>query len=405
MKFDYTAKDRLGKPITGEIDAENEADARRRLRADKIFLISIAPATAPTAPISLQKNLFPSRRVSRAELVTMMSQLTLMCQSGVDVAEALRNLSQQSKPGKLKDVLTRVFNDVSSGESLSQALTRHPDVFDRAFVAGIAAGERSGDMVQVLQRLSALVRNEARLISSIWALLTYPLLLCLVMGVVLAAVVFYVLPQFGKVFEGLGHKPPPLTQLLLDLGMFARAHYVALLIVSAIFATALAIFRRQPAAQRLWDYAVLNLVILRNATRALITGRLLRLLGTMLQSGVPLLDCIRLCRSASKSQQFHGLFDAVEHDLLQGKPINKAFYAATFLPDGAAQMIATAEQNGRLGLVLQTMGEHYEEQGETKIRDLVKILEPAMICGLGVIVAAVVMAIMLPLFDASTMAH
>lgn len=321
------------------------------------------------------------------------------------MAEALRNLSQQAKPGKLKDVLGRIYDDVSSGESLSQSLTRHPDVFDRAFVAGIAAGERSGDMVGVLQRLTVLVRNEARLISSIWALLTYPILLCLVMGVVLAAVVFYVLPQFGKVFEGLGHKPPPLTQFLLDVGTFARGHYIGLMIGAALFAMALAIFRRQPVAQRLWDYTVLHLVVLRNATRALITGRLLRLLGTMLQSGVPLLDCIRLCRSASKSQLFHGLFDAVEHDLLQGKAINKAFHAAAFLPTGAAQMITTAEQNGRLGPVLQTMGEHYEEQGETRIRDLVKILEPVMIVGLGVVVAGVVMAIMLPLFDASTMAH
>jgi type II secretory pathway component PulF len=404
MKFQYTAKDRLGKPLTGDIEADSEVDARRRLRADRIFLISIS-AVAEAAPSPLSRNMFPSKRVSRVELVTMMSQLTLMCQSGVDVAEALRNLSQQAKAGKLKDVLSRIYDDVSAGESLSQALTRHPDVFDKAFVAGIAAGERSGDMVGVLQRLTVLVRNEARLISSIWALLTYPILLCLVMGVVLAAVVFYVLPQFGKVFESLGHKPPPLTQFLLDVGTFARGHYIAIMIIATLIAIGLAIFRRQAVAQRLWDYSVLHLVVLRNATRALITGRLLRLLGTMLQSGVPLLDCIRLCRSASKSQLFHGLFDAVEYDLLQGKAINKAFHAATFLPAGAAQMIATAEQNGRLGPVLQTMGEHYEEQGETKIRDLVKILEPAMIVGLGVIVAGVVMAIMLPLFDASTMAH
>ncbi|HEY2413102.1 MAG TPA: type II secretion system F family protein [Pirellulaceae bacterium] len=404
MKFQYTAKDRLGKPVTGEIEADTEVEARRRLRADKVFLVSIAPAAAEGAR-PLSGNVFPSKRVSRTELVTMMSQLTLMCQSGVDVAEALRNLSQQSKPGKLKDVLARIYDDVSSGESLSQAMTKHPDVFDRSFVAGIAAGERSGDMVGVLQRLTVLVRNEARLISSIWALLTYPILLCLVMGVVLAAVVFYVLPQFGKVFESLGHKPPPLTQFLLDVGTFARGHYIAIMIAAAIFAVALAIFRRQSVAQRLWDYAVLHFVVVRNATRALITGRILRLLGTMLQSGVPLLDCVRLCRSASKSQLFHGLFDAVEHDLLQGQAISRAFHAATFLPDGAAQMIATAEKNGRLGPVLQTMGEHYEEQGETKIRDLVKILEPAMIVGLGVVVAGVVMAIMLPLFDASTMAH
>lgn len=404
MKFKYNAKDRSGQKIAGEIEADSEAEARRRLRSDKVFVVSLAPAASVSAS-PLARNVVQWRRVSRAELVTMMSQLTLMCQSGVDVAEALRNLSQQTKPGKLKDVLGRVYDDVSSGKSLSHALSEHPDVFNSAFVAGIAAGERSGDMVQVLQRLTVLVRNEARLISSIWALLTYPVLLCLVMGVVLAAVIFYVLPQFGKVFEGLGHKPPPLTQFLLDVGTFARGHYLMILLAGGLAGVAIAVLRRQPFAYKLWDYGVLNVVIIRNATRALVTGRLLRLLGTMLQSGVPLLECIRLCRGASKSELFQRLFDAVEHDLLQGQTINKAFHAATFLPEGAAQMIATAEQNGKLGPVLQTLGEHYEEQGETRVRDLVKILEPAMIVGLGVVVAGVVMAIMLPLFDASTMGH
>src|SRR5262245_48985730 len=114
MKFQYTAKDRLGKPVTGEVEADSEADARRRLRADKVFLVSIVPALAVVAR-PVQRNILPSKRVSRTELVMMMSQLTLMCQSGVDVAEALRNLSQQTKPGKLKDVLARIYDDVSSG--------------------------------------------------------------------------------------------------------------------------------------------------------------------------------------------------------------------------------------------------------------------------------------------------
>src|SRR4051812_29819919 len=181
MKYHYNAKDRLGKLTSGEIEAESEVDARRRLKADKLFLVSLAPAgTGSTALAS--RNFFQRRRVSKSELVTMMSQLTLMCQSGVDVAEALHNLSQQTPPGKLHDVLGRVYEDVASGKSFSEALSRHPDVFDQTFVAGISAGERSGDMVQVLQRLTVLIRNEARLISSIWALLTYPLLLCVVMG-------------------------------------------------------------------------------------------------------------------------------------------------------------------------------------------------------------------------------
>jgi len=125
----------------------------------------------------------------------------------------------------------------------------------------------------------------------------------------------------------------------------------------------------------------------------------------MLQSGVPLLDCIRLCRSSSKSFIFRNLFDNMEKDLMHGQGISQALELAPFLPSGAAQMVATAERSGRLGTVLQTIGQHFEEEGENAVRGLVKILEPALIVGLGIVVAGVVLSVMLPLFDASTMVH
>jgi type II secretory pathway component PulF len=404
MLYHYRAKNQFGAAILGDIDAASENDARQRLRSRSLFLTSLTPTRKAAAAVPARRWAFRGR-VKRSELVTMMSQLTLMCQSGVDVAEALRNLSQHTPPGKLKDVLTKAYEDVSAGESLSESLSRHSDVFDAAFVAGIAAGERSGDMVQVLQRLTVLVRNEARLVASLWALLTYPMLLCGVMTVVMAVIVFYVLPQFATVFEGLGHTPPPLTRCLLAVGAFAKGHWLSILVITSLVVSGVCLFAKQPLAKRLWDYALLNLVVVRTATRSLVTGRMLRLLGTMLQSGVPLLDSIRLCRSASRSPLFRGLFEAVEHDMLRGQAISPAFHAAAFLPGGVAQLIGTAEQNGKLGPVLQTAGEYYEEEGEARVRDLVKILEPALIVGLGVVVAAVVLAVMIPLFDASTIVH
>jgi type II secretory pathway component PulF len=163
--------------------------------------------------------------------------------------------------------------------------------------------------------------------------------------------------------------------------------------------------RNSEPVQRTKDYLLLNGMVVRNASRALSTGRIFRLLGTMLQSGVPLVDCIRLCRDAAHNSFFRKLFDSIESDVLQGQGVAKSLYAAEFMPSGAAHMIATAEKSGRLGQVLQTVGEFYEDEGERHLRDVIKILEPAIILGLGAIVAVVVLSVVLPLLDVSTISH
>jgi type II secretory pathway component PulF len=236
-------------------------------------------------------------------------------------------------------------------------------------------------------------------------MLTYPILLCIVMVVVLAGLVFFVFRRFGEVFAGFGHAPPPLTQFLLDVGQFARTNIVLILLGAGVLAGGMIYFRTLPVAGRLWDYFVMNTIVIRNATRTLTTGRSFYLLGTMLQSGVPLLDSLRLCRSTARSYLFRNLFDQMEHDLLQGRPVSGSLESATFLPSDAAQMIATAERSGRLGQVLLTVGHYYDEEGETSVRNIVKLAEPALIVALAAVVGTVVMAVMLPLFDASTMAQ
>jgi type II secretory pathway component PulF len=405
MKYDYRAKDRGGQLVTGEFDVENEAEARQRIRAQGLFLLSLAPRGLVLPGIKQSKPLVWRRGVKRAELVTVMSQLTIMCQSGVDLAEAIGNLAEECRAGTLKEVLQKVHGSVSAGSSLSEALRAHPQVFDTAFVAGIAAGEQSGDIVRVLERLTQLLRNDMRLVNSLWSLLTYPMLLCGVTGVVLAAIVFFVLPQFAQVFASLNAPAPPLTRFLLALGDFARGHVLLLGGAAAIAVATIAWLRTTAYARRLWDYGVLHIVIVRNAYRALVTGRIFRLLGTMLQSGVPLLDGVRLCQAAVANAAFRDLFQAVEQELLRGQGMSKPMQEARFLPSGAAQMIATAEKSGKLGQVLLSVGEYFEDEGENHLRDLIKVLEPAIIVALGGVVATVVMSVMLPLFDASTMAH
>lgn len=402
MKFHYQAKSRSGELTSGEIEALSIVEARQQLRTRGLFVSKLTPAGLASHSQRMSTSLHLFSRVKKNDLVMMLSQLTIMCQSGIDLAEALHNVAEQCPKPAFRSVLERVHADVSSGTSLSEALRKHPRVFDDMFVAGIASGEQAGTITEVLERLTYLLRGDLRLQSTVWSMLMYPMVLSGVTFLVLNALVFFVLPQFATVFESLEKPVPPLTKFLLNIGTFVRGHLV--LVLGTFFTVIIGAFasRNTRIVRRAWDHATLNLTLVKTATRALLTGRTFRMLGTMLMSGVPLVDGIRLCRSASRNQLFRELFMKIESDVLNGEGLGRTLLSAPFLPAGAAQMVATAEKSGKMGEVIKSVGEYYEDQGENALRNLVKVAEPAVIVVLGVFVAGIVLSIVLPMLDVST---
>jgi type II secretory pathway component PulF len=224
-------------------------------------------------------------------------------------------------------------------------------------------------------------------------------------SLVMAALVFFVLPQFGTVFENMGKEPPPFTKFLLETSAVARAYWPWLLggaVMSGIFTWQAS---RSPHSREVIDNFVLNFSLLRNASRALLAGRTFRLLGMMLESGVTLLDAVRLCQDAVSNSLYRKLFLKLEQQVLAGSGIASTISATEYLPMGVAQMVRTAERTGRLGSVLEMIGHYYEEEGERKLKQFVKLLEPVIIMAMGVVVAGIVSSIMLPLLDVSTLSH
>jgi type II secretory pathway component PulF len=254
----------------------------------------------------------------------------------------------------------------------------------------------------VFERLSELLQNEIRLRSTIITALSYPMLIGAVASVVLTALVFFVLPQFAQVFRSMGTPAPPMTRMLLDSAQFLRENILLLgvLLVSGGFG--LFQLASTDAARRYRDGKLLNGLLIREATRPLLMGRTFRLMGSMLQSGVPLLEVIQLCRSSVKNVHFHKLFDLLEFDVLNGRGIAGGLNACEFVPPGAAEMVTTAEKTGNLGSIMETVGEFYEEEGQRQVTTIAGYLEPIIIVGLGVVVAFVVLSIMLPLLDFSS---
>lgn len=404
MKFAFTAKSRTGVTETGTLVAETLVDAQSRLREQGLFPLSIDASTArrEAKPIGLS---FGGTGVKKGDVLMLTSQLSIMCQAGIDVAEALGTIAERCPNPTLKEILREVHRDVSAGLAVSEALHKHTKVFGNAYVASIAAGESSGTLTGVLQRLAELLKHEIQLKSTIQSMLAYPIVLSGVAGLVIAALVFFVLPQFAEVFADLGTEPPLHTQLLLSSGSFLRNHFLALFGSAAVLLAISWRYLMTEKMARYWDGAVLNFRLSRSATQALITGRTFRLLGTMLESGIPLLEGLQLCRASVRNRVFRDLFDSMADSVVNGGTLGSVLDESKFVPDGAAQMVGAAEMSGRLGEVVTTIGTFYEEEGEQKIRGLAKLLEPLVIVVMGAVVGFVVMAVMLPLLDVSTAAQ
>ena len=345
------------------------------------------------------------RRVKLSDVASVTSQLAIMTRSGVNLASALQSLGRKTRHARLSAILQHVHNQVLGGRTFSSALSDFGHVFGPTYVASIAAGEASGKMSEVLAQLAQLQRRELRLRSTLRTLLAYPVVLSTVSFGVVLGLLLFVLPQFADIFDRYEMALPVLTSFLLAIAGELRARFwlwLPLASTPLLFWLALTFHE---GGRRLRDGVLLNAFVIRNVTRVMIMGRLCRLLGLMLQSGVPLVEALRLVQSATRNLLFKELFADIEESVVNGGGFGDCLATCSFLPDMAADMLATAEQTGNLGSVAQLIGEHFEEEGESKLREIVTVLEPAITVARGVIVAVVALAVMLPMFDMTTFAQ
>jgi type II secretory pathway component PulF len=404
MQFTYTAKSSAGDIQTGQIDGDDVDQVKRALREKSLFPIDIREESAASRWL-----LFSGRRdrsaMRKRDLLTVTTQLAIMTKSGVDLTSAFQSLAEQSSNERVRKVLGRVHEDVTGGKSVSEAMRLQTDVFGDAYVASVAAGEAAGRLPDVLGRLAELLRSEIRNRAAVRTLLAYPILLATISSLVVSGLVLFVLPRFQKIFQDFEVPLPAMTQMLVAFSGFLR-HFTWIwgpILLAGIIG--LIVSRYTKAGLRWWDSAVLNTFVIRDITRAFYIGRTFRLLGLMIESGVPLLEGLRLTRNAIRNSLYRELFNDLEDAILNGRGLASSLIKAGFVPAVAAEMVLTAERTGTLGMVTELMGAHYEEEGETRLRELATMLEPLIIVTMGVVVATIVIAVMLPMFDIANLAH
>jgi type II secretory pathway component PulF len=403
MNVHFTAKSRDGSVSSGVLEIASLADARKHLAEKGLYPVSLSEAFVPAmAQAKASSGLFKAR-VRKTDVLMATCQLAMMTKARIDIAEALRNVSEHCPQPTLRKTLEAVYEDVVAGKSLSAALSKQSQVFGESYVSSIAAAEASGTISESLNRLTEMLRSEIRLRGAVTGALIYPAALVGIAGFVIVALFMFVLPQFAAVFDDLGAPPPPATRLLLGISGALRGN--VLLVVGTLIGVAIAArtLFKMPKTLEWWHSFQLNNAVLRRASRPLFLGQAFRRLATMLQTGVPLLEALRLSKKSVRNVLYQRLFVQMADEVEAGRGLSTTLSLAPFLPPGAAQMVRTAETSGKLGEVLETVGSFYEEEGERELRQVVKLLEPVIVVVMGVVVSGVVASVILPLLDVSTM--
>lgn len=341
------------------------------------------------------------RMLSKKEQLLIVTQLSIMLRSGVDLADAVRSIHLRSSNPTIREVMGSVYRALEAGQSLSAAILGQHQRFGGVMAATVSAGEASGRLPEVLGRLSSILRDELRLQNAVKSAISYPLVLVLVTGMVLMAMIFFVLPQFSGIYDASQTPTPAVTRMLLDVAATVRVYWWLCGLGAAVTLAGCVVLLRSGWGKASLDQGLLRLPLLRRVWPPLLSGRMFRLQGAMLQSGVPMLEVLQLTRTATHNSCFVSMIDDIETAVTQGNGMAGSLLGSPCMPDGAAEMIATAEANGQLGPVLETIGEYYESEGEQQLRDTVKIAEPAIIVVLGLVVGCIVLAVMLPLLDLS----
>ena len=411
MKLAYHGFDKSGKPVAATIDAADQTLALDDLRRRGLFITEILeelePGHAPLAAGAARQHAVVFRRPSgRLKHLAMFSrQLHALISSGTPLAHALAAIERQTDSAAWRGVVGALRQRVEEGSSLSAAMDEQPDFFDPVCRSLIAAGESSGAMAAMLERLSALTRKQLQLRNTILGALIYPALLICVGIAVLVTMLLFVIPRFAGMFESLSVALPPTTRLLLFLSDQLRSHWWVALLLAAGGGVAGRFWLATAQGVGWLQSVVLATPRIGRLTRNLISARISRLLGVLLQCQVPLIEALRLTGRAAGHGRYADLLTRAEEAVSRGEAMSSAFTGSDLINPSVFEAIRHGEESGQMGAMLLHVADFLDEENEVVVRALTSLIEPLILICLGVLVGFVAVSMFLPLFDLTSAMH
>ncbi|HYI80099.1 MAG TPA: type II secretion system F family protein [Thermoleophilaceae bacterium] len=395
--FAFKALDVAGVPTRGEVDADDKQVVVSQLRSRGLTVLDVEERK----PTDVGDIFARFKKVKAEDLTIATRQLSTMVSSGMTLLRAFYVLEEQTENDKLRETFTAVRKDVEAGLSLSQALGRHPDVFNDLYVAMVTAGESGGILESTLLRVADQLEKDDALRRQIKAAMIYPGLIASFAGVVLIALVSFLVPVFEKIFSDFGGDLPPITRFTVWLShMFTQRWYVLIVVAFAVVWS----FRRWKSSERgqiQWDKLKLKTPMkIGDIVQKVALARFSRTFSGLVAAGVPMLEAIEITGRTSGNKVVEMAMEDVEKSVKKGGTLSAPMRAApAAFPVMVVQMIGVGEETGALEQMLSKIADFYEDQVAASLKALTSILEPIMIMMVGAIVGFIVIAMYLPMFQ------
>ncbi len=396
--YEYKAVNSAGKNIKGVIDAPNPSEARGRLRKDGVFLTEIAESQAEsgeTAP----GNIRFSRGVSTQDISIMTRQLATLVGSGIPIAESLKALVDQVENLRLKGALSDVRERVTEGMNLADAMSKHPKVFSPLFVNMIRAGEVSGALEIVLNRLADYTENQSRLKGKIGSTMAYPAIMLVIGAAALVIIFTFVIPKLVKLYEDLGQALPLPTQILIGISRFITGYWWLLIFLVVISIFGFRAFIKSKKGRKVWHRFLLKMPIFGSLFQMVAVSRFANTLSTLLASGVPILLAMDIVKNVVNNVILSEVIENVRTNVSEGDSIAEPLRRSGEFPPLITHMIAIGEKTGEVEAMLSKASETYDNQIDAKVSTLTSLIEPIMIVIMAVVVGFIVFSVMLPIFQ------
>lgn len=399
--FQYKAVTPSGEVMEGVLDADSQPAAISRLQAQGYIPIRAQEAAAggaATKSAGRGFSLFGSR-VKEENIAVFTRELATLLRAGLPLDRCMEILVNLSENDAVRDLLSKIRNDVRGGSSLSKAMDAQKGVFTRFYINMIRAGEAGGALSVVMNRLSDFMERAKELRESVKSALVYPIILLIVAGLSVIFLMTFVVPQFQPIFKQTGQALPWITQLVLGASDIIRESWPVLLIVFAGVVLMFGRLQRSEAFKLWWDKFVLRIPLFGDLIGKIETARLARSLGTLLSNGVPLVNALGIARETMSNSYLAGALTDVGRELKGGRGFGKPLMDSKRFPQFAVHMIMVGEETGRLDDLLNQVAEVYDREVANAVKRLLAMIEPMMILSLGLLIGAIIMSILAALFS------
>jgi type IV pilus assembly protein PilC len=401
--YKYEAMDTSGQEVKDTVDAANEEEAQQKIKQMGYFVTKITEVASgkkggKKAGVKRKKGkTFTIGGVSMKALCTFTRQFSTLQDAGLPVLRSLKILEGQMKPGVLKNALIDVVDDVESGSTLSEAFAKHPKCFDRLYVNMVKAGEAGGALEVILKRLADFKEKSQSLKRRIIGAMVYPIVVILVAVLILCFIMIYIIPKFKKIFQDFGMTLPWLTEKLIVVSDWVATYWYVLPLFPLCWWLMIKLIRLNKtgayALDRLWLWSPIAGQIIEKT----IVARTMRTLGTLVASGVPILEALSITRETCNNAVFERMYTRVYESIREGDTIAQPLKESRLVDDMVVNMIDVGEETGDLDTMLYKIADVYDEEVNVLVEGLLKLLEPLMTVVLGGIVGLIVTALFLPL--------